>query len=254
LIFVSTFALLEKIWPAIPRLPVRHLGAFDPGIYPPGVISLETLYETGRQLARAGVFRRCALGVEPEQLATIIYTSGTTGVPKGAMLTHRNLVSNVLATAQRVPLRLSDTSLSFLPLSHIFQRHVDYACVHAGATIAYAEGPATVADDFLEVHPTFAAGVPRFFEKLHARILSEVSRGLSVRRVIFDRALQIGREHLHSDRASLSYRAANRAVFQKIRGRLGGKIRLLYPGALHWIETSPSSSGLSDCRFTRDMA
>jgi long-chain acyl-CoA synthetase len=230
LIFVSTFALLEKIWPGIPRLPVRHLAAFDPGIYPPGVMPLETLYETGRQCARAGVFRRCAMSVEPEQLATIIYTSGTTGVPKGAMLTHRNLVSNVLATAERLPLRPSDTTLSFLPLSHIFQRHVDYACVHAGVTIAYAQNPANVANDFLEVHPTIAAGVPRFFEKLYARILSEVSRGPSVLRMIFDRALQVGREHLHSDRTSLSYRAADRAVFHKIRGRLGGKIRLFIAG------------------------
>jgi long-chain acyl-CoA synthetase len=230
LIFVSTFTLLEKIWPAIIRLPVRHLGAFDPGVYPPGVIPLETLYETGRQRVRAGVFRRFALAVQPEQLATIIYTSGTTGVPKGAMLTHRNLVSNILSTAERLPLRASDTSMSFLPLSHIFQRHVDYACLYAGATIAYAESGATVANDILEIHPTFAAGVPRFFEKLYARIYSEVSNGPSVLRIIFDRAVQIGMEHLHTERSSLSYLAADRAVFQKIRARLGGKIRFFIAG------------------------
>ena len=72
--------------------------------------------------------------------------------------------------------------------------------------------------------------MPRFFEKLYTRILSEVSRGPSVLRMIFDRALQIGREHLHNDRTSLSYRAADRAVFHKIRGRLGGKIRLFIAG------------------------
>ena len=230
LIFVSTFSLLEKIWPAIIRLPVRHIGAFDPGIYPPGVIPLEALYEMGRQCAHTGVFRRCALAVQPEQLATIIYTSGTTGVPKGAMLTHRNLVSNILATAERLPLRASDTGLSFLPLSHIFQRHVDYACFYAGATIAYAESGATVANDMLEIHPTFAAGVPRFFEKLYTRICSEVSSGPSVLRIIFDRAVQIGMEHLHTERSSLSYRAADRAVFQKIRARIGGKIRFFISG------------------------
>jgi long-chain acyl-CoA synthetase len=184
----------------------------------------------GRQAGLAGAFRRSALSVDPEQLATIIYTSGTTGVPKGAMLTHRNLVSNVRATAERLPLRPSDTSLSFLPLSHIFQRHVDYACFHSGVTIAYAESPATVGNDLLEVHPTLAAGVPRFFEKLYARIMSEVSRGPAMRRMIFDRALHIGREHLQTDRSSLAYRAADRAVFQKIRTRLGGKLRLFISG------------------------
>jgi long-chain acyl-CoA synthetase len=168
--------------------------------------------------------------VQPEQLATIIYTSGTTGAPKGAMLTHWNLVSNILATSQRLPLKASDTGLSFLPLSHIFQRHVDYACLYAGATIAYAESGATVANDMLEIHPTFAAGVPRFFEKLYTRIYSEVSSGPSVLRIIFDRAVQIGMEHLHTERSTLSYRAADRAVFQKIRARLGGKIRFFISG------------------------
>jgi long-chain acyl-CoA synthetase len=229
-IFVAASVILEKIWPAIPRLPVRHLGAFDPGVYPPGVISLETLYEMGRQAGRAGVFQRCAMAVDPEQLATIIYTSGTTGVPKGAMLTHRNLASNILATAERLPIQASDTSLSFLPLSHIFQRHVDYACVRAGTTIAYAESPSTVADDFLKVQPTFAAAVPRFFEKLYARILFEVSHGPSVRRLIFEKALQIGREHLQTGQSSLSHRAADRAVFQRVRARLGGKIRFFISG------------------------
>jgi long-chain acyl-CoA synthetase len=230
LIFVSSFALLEKIWPAILRLPVRHIGAFDTGVYPPGVISMESLYEMGRESVRPGMFRRSALSVEPEQLATIIYTSGTTGVPKGAMLTHWNLVSNVLATAERLPLQFTDTSLSFLPLSHIFQRHVDYACVRAGATIAYAETSATVADDILEVHPTFVAGVPRFFEKLYSRIQSEVSQGPAVRRLIFDRALQIGMEHLQTGKTSFACRAADRAVFRKIRARLGGKIRFFISG------------------------
>jgi long-chain acyl-CoA synthetase len=230
IVFVSSFALLEKIWPALLHLPVRHSVAFNLGVYPVGVMSLDTLYEMGRKSAYSGAFRNSALNVDPDELATIIYTSGTTGVPKGAMLTHRNLVSNILATAERLPVRPSDVSLSFLPLSHIFQRHVDYACVRAGATIAYAESGGMVTDDMLDVQPTFAAAVPRFFEKMYARIRSDVSQGAAVRRMIFDRAILAGREHLRTDKASLTYRAADRAVFQKIRARLGGKIRFFISG------------------------
>ncbi|HEY2384096.1 MAG TPA: long-chain fatty acid--CoA ligase [Terriglobia bacterium] len=229
-IFVSSIALVEKIWPGLPRLPVRHIVAFDPGVYPPGVIPLDTLYEMGRQCRRPGAFRRSALNIDSEQLATIIYTSGTTGVPKGAMLTHRNLVSNILATSERLPLREADISLSFLPLSHIFQRHVDYGCVYAGVTIAYAQSGVTVSDDLREVRPTFAAGVPRFFEKLYGRVFSEVGHSPAVLRMIFERALQIGKEHLQTEQSSLAYRAADRAVFQKIRARLGGRIRFFISG------------------------
>jgi long-chain acyl-CoA synthetase len=229
-VFVSSFALLEKIWPALLHLPVRHVGAFNPGIYPAGVMSLDTLYEMGRKSAYPGAFRDSALGVAPDELATIIYTSGTTGVPKGAMLTHRNLVSNILATAERLRVEMSDVSLSFLPLSHILQRHVDYACVHAGATIAYAESGGIVTDDMMDIQPTFAAGVPRFFEKMHARIVSEVSKGPAVLRMIFERAMLAGRERLRTDKVSLTYWAADRAVFQKIRARLGGKMRFFISG------------------------
>ena len=112
-------------------------------------------------------------------VATIIYTSGTTGVPKGAMLTHRNLVSNVIATGQRLPLRSSDVSLSFLaPFSH-FSASRGLRFVRAGATIAYAESAVSVNSDMLQVRPTFAAGVPRFFEKVYARLVSEASGGSS---------------------------------------------------------------------------
>ncbi len=232
ILFVSTPALLEKVWDARRNLPMRHIIAFDPGVDQPEVLPIETLYEMGRPwtTSQPVEFRHSAMAVDAEELATIIYTSGTTGVPKGAMLTHWNLVSNVLATGQRLPLSSSDVSLSFLPLSHIFQRHVDYACVHAGTTIAYAESAVSVNSDMLQVRPTIAAGVPRFFEKIYARVLSEVGRGPGVRRAIFDKALQIGREHLETGHSSLAYRAADRAVFQQIRARLGGRIRFFISG------------------------
>ncbi|HYR83431.1 MAG TPA: long-chain fatty acid--CoA ligase [Terriglobia bacterium] len=231
-IFTSTRALLEQLMAMQPSPSVRNIICFDSGIAQPGVMKLDALYEVGRQSAYdyPGEFRRSALAVAPDDVATIIYTSGTTGVPKGAMLTHRNLVSNILATSEVLPLTPTDISLSFLPLSHVFQRHVDYASVHAGSTIAYAESLAAVADNMMEVHPTICAGVPRFFEKVYARILSEVARGPLVRRAIFEKAISVGKEFVRTGRPSLAHRAAESAVFRKIRERMGGCIRLFISG------------------------
>jgi long-chain acyl-CoA synthetase len=231
-VFVSTPQLLEKVLSAPRSLEARHIVAFDPDRHRPGVLRLDALYETGKRLSSEypGEFRRVALAVDPDDVATIIYTSGTTGVPKGAMLTHRNLVANIKATAERLPIWPDDLSLSFLPLSHVFQRHVDYATMFAGATTAYAESVLTVADDMKELSPTFAAGVPRFFEKVYGRILSQVSQGSPLLRKIFEKAVRIGREYVRTGHMSLAYRAADRLVFQKIRERLGGRLRFFISG------------------------
>jgi len=231
-VFVSTLPLLEKLKAVQAGSSVRYIILFDSGISQPGSIRLDALYEMGRQSAYdyPGEFRRSALAVQAEDTATLIYTSGTTGVPKGAMLTHRNLVSNILATTEVLPLTPRDIGLSFLPLSHVFQRHVDYASFHAGATIAYAESLAAVADNMMDLHPTICAGVPRFFEKVYARILSEVARGPAVRRAIFEKAISVGKEFVRTRRPSLAHRAADTAVFRKIRERMGGCLRFFISG------------------------
>jgi len=231
-VFVSTADMVQKLKSV--RLPpsARYVVAFDPDVYQPKVMRLNALYEMGGRSTYdyPGEFRRTACAVDADQVATIIYTSGTTGIPKGAMLTHRSLTSNVLATIERLPLTPGDVNLSFLPLSHIFQRHVVYASFHGGATIAYAECLTSVGEDMTAVRPTFAAGVPRFFEKIYARIWREVSRGPAVRRALFEKALSIGRSHVETGSVSLAYRAADRVVFRKIRERLGGRIRLFISG------------------------
>ncbi len=231
-VFVSTAEMVQKL-ESVRRPPsTRYVVAFDPDVYQQGVMRLNALYEIGRQSTYdyPGEFRRTAWAVDADQVATIIYTSGTTGIPKGAMLTHRNLTSNIFATIERLPLTPADVNLSFLPLSHIFQRHVDYASFHGGATIAYAKGLTSVAEDMAAVRATFASGVPRFFEKVYARIWWEVSRGPAVRRALFEKALTIGRSHVETGSVSLAYRAADRLVFRKIRERLGGRIRLFISG------------------------
>jgi long-chain acyl-CoA synthetase len=231
-VFAANGPLLEKVRDSSGGFSSRYVVAFENDVSQPGVIRLDALYELGRQSAvdYPGEFRQSALAVEPEDIATIIYTSGTTGTPKGVMLTHRNLISNIAATRAVLPLAPHDVSLSFLPLAHIFQRHVDYASLDAGCTIAYAENMTAVQSNFMDVKPTFAAGVPRFFEKVYGRIMSEVERGPAIRRAIFDKAVRVGKESLGAREHSLAWKAADHVVFQKIRERLGGRIRFFISG------------------------
>jgi long-chain acyl-CoA synthetase len=232
IVFVSTTELLSKLLAAQTSVPIRYIVAFDSDIRSASVLQLDALYEMGRPATYdyPSGFQRAANAIDAGEVATIIYTSGTTGAPRGAMLTHRNIVSNVLATIERLPLGANDVSLSFLPLSHIFQRHVDYAALYAGATTAYAENLAAVAEDIAVVRPTMAAGVPRFFEKLYARIMSEVGAGSTMMQSIFEKALGAGREHVRTGQSSFAYRAADRVVFQKIRSHLGGRLRFFISG------------------------
>jgi len=233
LVFISDLDLLDKGLTSRKRLPVlKYIVTFDPNVYQPGVMRFDTLCKIGRQgsVDCPGEFRRVVGRRRPEEVATIIYTSGTTGVPKGAMLTHANLVSNVLATSQVLPLDQSDVELSFLPLSHIFQRHVDYAAMHAGTTIAYAENMATVGDNLVEVHPTIAAGVPRFFEKLRLRVLTEIENGPRLQRRVFGWALRIGILAVRNGRRGSQDALAEQLVFRKIRERMGGRLRWFVSG------------------------
>jgi long-chain acyl-CoA synthetase len=232
-VFVSTHELSQKLSSILLPRSVRSIVSFEPvSQNRGGVIPISALYDAGRQSRcdYPGEFYRKACAVDPDDLATIIYTSGTTGVPKGVMLTHCNLISNVLATVKVLPLSAADVGLSFLPLSHIFQRHVDYASLNAGAAIAYSDNAASVVKDMAEVLPTFAAGVPRFFEKIYARIISEVSRRSRITRGIFEKAVETGRKRACTREDSIWHRAADRFIFRKIRRELGGRIRLFISG------------------------
>ena len=132
---------------------VPHIVSFDPA---EGAVSFEDFVRKGGEPPAAAI--------DPDDLATIIYTSGTTGVPKGVMLSHRNLVSNMLGSASAFSVTPADTILSFLPLSHSFERIFDYLFFSWGASIAYAEHVDKVAENLLEVKPTIMAAVPRFYE------------------------------------------------------------------------------------------
>jgi len=184
-------------------------------------------------------FRESAAAVGPEDLATIIYTSGTTGEPKGAMLVHRNIVSNVMSCLSFIDLNHRDRCLSFLPLCHIFERMAGlYAMLQGGTSIAYAQSIDTVAADAMEVRPTVLTGVPRFYEKVYARVMDNAATLPALRKSIFHWGLGVGRRraqlHFAQSRPgpglALQARIADRLVGAKIRERVGGRLRYCISG------------------------
>jgi len=170
----------------------------------------------------------------PADLATLIYTSGTTGDPKGVMLTHGNLCSNVTTCCRVLPIRPEWTALSFLPLAHSLERTLDYCYFFCGATIAYAESVQAVAQNLVEVRPHILGSVPRIYEKIRARVLENAAGAGPLGRRIFDWALATGTrslpDRLAFETPGLALRLADRLVFSKIRARLGGRFEYAISG------------------------
>jgi long-chain acyl-CoA synthetase len=210
----------------------------------PSVLSFASVLERGHQRMTAEwgagrEFRDRARRVDASALATIIYTSGTTGEPKGVMLTHANLVSNMKAGAAVLQLSQDDVALSFLPLSHGFERIVAYIYLFSGVTLVFAESLDTIARDIKAVRPMLMTGVPRVFEKLHARIMEKGLAEPGLKASIFRWAVGAGnargRAELRGEREGmigrLSSALADRLVFAKIRENLGDRVRYLVSGS-----------------------
>lgn len=190
-------------------------------------------YETliaGAGGAEVEEYRKRAAEVKSDQLATIIYTSGTTGEPKGVMLTHSNLSSNAIDGVQSQDFRPNDVALSFLPLAHVYERVAGYGYLFNGVAIAYLERIEDVPQALLEVHPTVAAAVPRFFEKVYGNILTKGHAESGAKRRIFDWAIEVAEKSMlwraYGKAASASLRfqwaIADKLVYSKIRAQLGG--------------------------------
>ncbi|HWN42643.1 MAG TPA: long-chain fatty acid--CoA ligase, partial [Thermoanaerobaculia bacterium] len=192
----------------------------------PRVVTLDSLLARGAGVDPAR-FEEKARAVKPDDLATFIYTSGTTGTPKGVMLTHRNIASNVVSALQLVDIKGEFTALSFLPLSHSFERTVDYCYFYKGCTIAYAESVQTVAQNLQEVRPQIFVSVPRVYEKVLARVQEGVASGSPIKQKIFAWALGVGRgalpQRLKLQSGGVMLGLADKLVFSKIKERLGGK-------------------------------
>src|SRR5262252_795566 len=161
---------------------------------PPDFLRYETLVAAAGP-SEIAAYRVRAAKVLPSELASLIYTSGTTGEPKGVMLTHTNFCSNVTDSCSDLLLRPeSDLAVSFLPLAHVYGRMLDYLYLFNGCPVAYVDMVENVAQALVEVHPTVLAAVPRFFEKIYARLMEQGSRTSGLRRKIFDFAMQTARD------------------------------------------------------------
>ena len=177
--------------------------------------------------------QRRSQSIEAEDMATLIYTSGTTGKPKGAMLTHRNIVSNVKAAHQLITISDEDRCLSFLPLCHSFERTAGYyAMMAGGAEIYYAESVDTVAKNMTEAKPTIIMSVPRLFEKIYGLVKKSIEEGTAIKQKIFEWAQSVGRKYAAGQRGlvSIQKKLADKLVFEKLHERTGGRIRFFVSG------------------------
>ncbi|PYO61359.1 MAG: long-chain fatty acid--CoA ligase [Gemmatimonadetes bacterium] len=240
LVFCSTATQLAKVLEVRADLPsLRHVVVFDAAARRDGTMTFADLEALGRNaVAKYPQFRVEALAVEPDQLATLIYTSGTTGDPKGVMLSHNNLWSNVQCSLRMISVGVGDECLSMLPLSHVFERMVDYTMFNAGVVINYAESFELVRQNLQEVRPTVVLSVPRFYEKVYAAVLENALSGSGVKRRIFFWAKRAGEDWATYRLAglrvptglALKHALADRLVFAKLRARTGGRLKLFFSG------------------------
>ncbi|HEY2646549.1 MAG TPA: long-chain fatty acid--CoA ligase [Candidatus Acidoferrales bacterium] len=222
-----------------PRLTsIKHIiCAAAPDDLGDDILRFETLAAATGDAAIAE-YRLRAARVTSDQVATIIYTSGTTGEPKGVMLTHANLSSNEETSVEPYRMGPSDSAVSFLPLSHVYERVTAYAYLFHGVLISYVERMEDLPQALLEVHPTLATAVPRVFEKLYANVLQKGHASEGLKRKIFEWAMGVARESVpwkaYGKDASYwlnnRWKIADRIVFSKIREGIGGRFRAFISG------------------------
>ncbi len=253
-VFVVGAPQLQKLLAVRASLPeLEQIIVADGGAdIPSECLRYETLI-AGASAADISSYRLRASQVLPGQLASLIYTSGTTGEPKGVMLTHNNFCSNVHGVGHDFSLDPAlDVALSFLPLAHVYGRTLDYIYIFQGTALAYVESIDSVAQALLEVHPTIIAAVPRFFEKIYARLVEQGSKTTGAKRMIFDWAMNVAQRatpwRASGASASLALKAqwmlADKLVYKKIRMGTGGRLRIVSSGG------APLSKALAEFFWT----
>ncbi|HEX5132548.1 MAG TPA: long-chain fatty acid--CoA ligase [Candidatus Krumholzibacteria bacterium] len=235
--FVSSRDQARKLQGLRARLPhLEQVIAFDDDAGGDGASTLATMLRDAPPALDDAAYRALVAQVHPRDWASIIYTSGTTGEPKGAVLSHKNFMTNVRQCLAVFDLGPADVSLSFLPLSHVFERGPGfYVMMTAGVTIAYAESIERVPDNLREVHPTVVCSVPRVYEKMYARTLDTVAKGAMWRRRLFAWGVGVGRAAVAraedgGEPGGLALAIARALVFKKLRERVGGRLRFFISG------------------------
>ncbi len=241
-LFIQGRGEYEAIRDAAEGCPtLEHVVFFDgTGVDGPGTMSLAELEAAGRMLRDEDpeLIGRLRSTVGPDDVATLIYTSGTTGEPKGVMLSHSNIVSNVIDAGEKYTFSREDHCLSVLPLSHIFERTGMYLYIFNGMRIFYAESIEKVPDNLQEIRPTLFIGVPRIFEKVYAKAKLAAGQSSSVKESIFDWAIETAKEFAAVGQAGtapstflkIKHAVADRIVYSKLRAFFGGNLRFCITG------------------------
>ena len=197
------------------------------------VSSWNTLFMLNHEVSELMVQERMDQ-VKPEDLLTIIYTSGTTGNPKGVMLSHQNVLSNVLACEEPIPADKSSKVLSFLPVCHIYERMLHYLYMYIGASIYFAESMETIGDNIREVKPDVFSAVPRLIEKVYDKIIAKGEDLSGVKKKLFFWAVGLAEEYEQTGKGSWYYvklGIARKLIFKKWQEALGGNVRAIASGS-----------------------
>jgi long-chain acyl-CoA synthetase len=230
-IFVSSEKHLQKVASIQNQTVIEKIAVMDDVENSLATSLSRLMHDTTKE--RDSQLEVAARTVSPDDLATIIYTSGTTGTPKGAMLTHGNMASNIACSLNGFDIHACQISISFLPLSHVTARHVDFAMLYHGVTLAYVPFVDQLSRALLEVHPTTFVGVPRVYEKIHAQVDLK-AKGFP-KKQIYHWALSLGQAHKPEILAGKTptapaWKLANRLVYSKVREGMGGRAETFISG------------------------
>jgi long-chain acyl-CoA synthetase len=235
----ETFERLKEICAECPTIE-KYIFFDADGVDVENSLSLSDLEKRGAKLKAdsPALLNELAKSVKNSDIATLIYTSGTTGEPKGVMLSHGNILSNVIDAGEKYNFSERDTPLSVLPLSHVFERSAMYLYIFNGMAVHYAESIEKVADNLREVRPTIFVGVPRIFEKVYAKAKLMASQSSGLKEKIFDWAISIGKEYaLKKEKGetvsrflAIKHSIADKIVFAKFREVFGGRLKFCITG------------------------
>jgi len=235
-VFVSTELQLRKVQTILSQTQVKRIVVMDHVQIPSDMASTCQLMDQFMTQGPSSLDRQTesiARSIQSDDLATIIYTSGTTGVSKGVMLSHGNIASNINCSLLGFDMHPGLLSISFLPLSHVTARHVDFSFLYHGVTLAYCPFIENLTETFLEVRPSLCVSVPRVYEKIYAK--AETKAHGFAKRVIYRWALSVGRANKAAILAgqiptAANWKLANQLVFSKIREGLGGRVETFISG------------------------
>ena len=232
--FVSDEEVLQKVNAIKANVPnLKEIYSFNKI---EGCKNWNELLELGKDTSNQDVVEDRKNHVKPLELATIIYTSGTTGKPKGVMLSHNNIVSNVLDSANRIPFDAGKSrALSFLPICHIYERMVTYIYQYYGVSIYFGESIEKISDNVREVQPNVMTGVPRLIEKVYEKIIAKGSELTGIKKKLFFWAVAVGLKYEPDGANGLWYdlqlKVARKLIFSKWKAGLGGKLNLIVNGS-----------------------